>query len=80
MEVLTELEAESALRLLTLGADPDEVVLLVLKSREFNLAEAMLRDVQKILLKEQKRKAELLVGRTVWDLIKKKDKKAVKDE
>ena len=74
MEVLTELEAESALRLLTSGFNPGEVVSLVLRSRDYDLAEAMLRDIRRILRKEQKRKTELLVSRSVWDLIKKKDK------
>ena len=80
MEVLTELEGERALRLLTSGVNPGEVVSLVLWSRDSDLVKAMTRDVQKILLKEQRRKAELLVYRSVWDLIKKKDEKAVKHE
>ena len=75
MEVLTELEAESALRLLTSGVNPGEVVSLVLRSHDYDLAEAMLRDVQKILLREQTEKAELVVSRSVWDLIKQKDKR-----
>jgi hypothetical protein len=51
MEVLTELEVESGLRLLHIGREPNEVVSMLLESRNCNLVTAMRRDVQKILLR-----------------------------
>ena len=70
LEVMSDLEKESALRLLSFGYGIDETVLLILKRRNYDLVAAMWRDMKVIIQKEQKRKLKLGERDLVWDPLK----------
>ena len=59
MEVLTELEGESALRLLMLGTGPEDVIAKIIKSRRFYAPAAIRRDIERIRVKEDLRMMKL---------------------
>lgn len=75
MEALSMVEEEKALEFLTAGFSPDDVVSMILKGRDYDLAVAMWRDVQGILAKAQQAKKEAMLSRTVWEIIKANEEK-----
>ena len=63
MEVLSELEAGSALRFLGFGLSPEKVVEKILEHRKFYSPAAVKRDVERLRIGEVTRQKKLAEGR-----------------